>query len=43
VGGITAAAAGYLKSALGLGFAFQVAAAILIAAALTLLTVRPRP
>jgi len=43
VGGITAAAAGYLKSALGLGFAFQVAAAILVAAALTLLTVRPRP
>jgi MFS family permease len=43
VGGITAAAAGYLKSAIGLGFAFQVAAAILIAAALILLTVRPKP
>jgi len=43
VGGITAAAAGYLKSAIGLGIAFQFAAAILIAAALILLTVRPRP
>jgi len=42
VGGITAAAAGYLKSAIGLGLAFQFAAAILIAAALILLTVRPR-
>jgi MFS family permease len=42
VGGITAAAAGYLKSAIGLGLAFQFAAAILIAAALVLLTVRPR-
>ena len=41
VGGITAAAAGYLKSAIGLGLAFQFAAAILIAAALVLLTVRP--
>ena len=43
VGGITAAAAGYLKSALGLGFAFQASAAILIAAALILMTVRPKP
>ena len=43
VGGITAAAASYLKSAIGLGLAFQFAAAILIAAALILLTVRPRP
>jgi MFS family permease len=43
VGGIAAAAAGYLKSVIGLGFAFQIAAAILFAAALILLTVRPRP
>ncbi|MCX6633931.1 MAG: MFS transporter, partial [Acidobacteria bacterium] len=43
VGGITAAAAGYLKSVIGLGLAFQIAAAILFAAALILLTVRPRP
>jgi MFS family permease len=43
VGGIAAAAAGYLKSAIGLGLAFQAAAAILIAATLILLTVRPRP
>jgi MFS family permease len=43
VGGISAATAGYLKSALGLGVAFQAAAAILAIAALTLLTVRPKP
>mgnify|MGYP001061517319 CR=1 FL=1 len=43
VGGITAAVAGYLKSAIGLGLAFQAAAAILVAAALVLLTVRPKP
>lgn len=42
VGGVTAAAAGYLKSAIGLGVAFQAAAAILIAACLMLLTVRPQ-
>jgi len=41
VGGITVVTAGYLKSVIGLGLAFQVAAAILIAAALILLTVRP--
>jgi MFS family permease len=43
VGGVAAAAAGYLKSALGLGLAFQAAAAILITAALVLLTVQPKP
>jgi MFS family permease len=41
VGGITVVTAGYLKSVIGLGLAFQVAAAVLIAAALILLTVRP--
>jgi MFS family permease len=43
VGGVATAAAGYLKSAIGLGLAFQAAAAILITAALVLLTVQPKP
>jgi len=43
VGGVAAAAAGYLKSAVGLGLAFQAAAAILTGAAVVLLTVQPKP
>ncbi|MBM3744986.1 MAG: MFS transporter [Acidobacteria bacterium] len=43
VGGIAAAAAGYLKAAIGLGAAFQIAAGVLVAAAITLLAVRPNP
>lgn len=42
IGGIAAAAAGFLKQTLGLGFAFQLAAFILIAAALLLSTVKPQ-
>jgi MFS family permease len=41
VGGVAAAAAGYLKSVIGLGAAFQAAAAILASAAIVLATVRP--
>lgn len=43
VGGVAAAAAGFLKSVLGLGVAFQAAAAVLVIAAFVLLTVQPNP
>lgn len=42
VGGIAAAGAGYLKSAIGLGVAFQAAAVILISAGAMLVSVRPK-
>ncbi len=41
VGGVAAALAGFLKSSLGLGLAFQAAALLLVGAAWALLTVRP--
>lgn len=41
IGGMAAAGAGYLKSAIGLGVAFQFAAVILAAAAVLLWTIRP--
>jgi len=43
VGGVAAGAAGFLKSVIGLGVAFQVAAVILVGACVALLTVRPNP